>query len=528
MDDLERRVELAGEVIAGLREYLPPGDWEAFDRNHAEIGSRLGYLGEEVVIALVGGTGSGKSSLLNAIAGEEVSPPGIIRPTTSHPIAWVPRRADAGLFRLLADLDIADHVLHDGEPWMVVIDLPDIDSVELGHRQLVEELLPRIDVIAWVTDPEKYGDRVMLREFIMPLAQYQEQFVFILNQVDRLTPPDRPLVVDHFGSRLRAVGIDATVIPVAAAPVEGPPLGLAALGDHLASRFEAKESVRRKLAIDLEGLVAHLREYLGGVRPVIDPWESLVPAFVDESESLLAPPRLDAAFERAGRITAAGLAGGPIGRLLGLLRRGGGALGVSQATTGLDEETTRWRERQGRARLESAVMSAFMDAAQQAGPSLGVGFRHSVRAVPDEVDITIDLARRESAALLAVTPRPGWSVLAALAWVAAIAFVGAAGWAWLDPGAVHPGDGFDPVVLAAVSLVLGLVARWLTAQVGRRAGSRAGRAYRAALRGALRRHLDRRLGEPYEQQTRVAIETWVMLDSVTRPKEKSPSPSTSS
>lgn len=525
MDDLGRRVELTGELIAALRETLPLDVWRSFEHEYRDITRRLGYLGEEVVIALVGGTGSGKSSLLNAIAGEVVSPPGVIRPTTSRPLAWIPRRADPGLFRLLTELDIDDRVLHDGEPWMVVIDLPDIDSVEAGHRQLVEGLLPRVDVVAWVTDPEKYGDRVMFRDFIAPLARYQEQFVFILNQVDRLPVADRPVVVDHFGSRLREVGIEGTVIPVAAAPLVGPPLGLAALGEHLGSRFVAKEIVRRKLALDLDGLASGIRECLGDARPTITPWEGLAPLFVTEAEHLLAPPRLDVEFEKAGRITATGAAGGPIGLLLGLLRRGGGALGISQATTGLAEATSRWRERQGRAGLETSVMSAFMDAAQQAGPALGAALRLKAREVPGDLDVAIDLARRETAACLDISPRPWWRVLAVLAWVAALAFAGSVAWAWLDPGAIRPGEGLDPILLGAGSFVLGLATRWLTVQAGRRAGDRAGREYRSALRGALRRHLDRRLGEPYEQQVRASAATWGMLDAVTRPVRDFPSTS---
>ena len=50
-----------------------------------------GFPGDAYVLALVGGTGVGKSSLLNALAGGDVSPASARRPTTSEPIAWVPR-----------------------------------------------------------------------------------------------------------------------------------------------------------------------------------------------------------------------------------------------------------------------------------------------------------------------------------------------------------------------------------------------------------------------------------------------------
>ena len=51
---------------------------------------RIGFLGETVVIALGGGTGVGKSSLLNALAGSTVAPTGALRPTTDQPLAWIP------------------------------------------------------------------------------------------------------------------------------------------------------------------------------------------------------------------------------------------------------------------------------------------------------------------------------------------------------------------------------------------------------------------------------------------------------
>ena len=71
----------------------------------AEVGRRArdrrGYLGESVVVALAGGTGSGKSSLVNALANEVVAESGAQRPTTYDPLAWIPVNPEPGLVRLL-------------------------------------------------------------------------------------------------------------------------------------------------------------------------------------------------------------------------------------------------------------------------------------------------------------------------------------------------------------------------------------------------------------------------------------------
>jgi putative ribosome biogenesis GTPase RsgA len=50
---------------------------------------RVGFPGASYVLALAGGTGVGKSSLLNALAGEGVSEVRAVRPTTDEPIAWI-------------------------------------------------------------------------------------------------------------------------------------------------------------------------------------------------------------------------------------------------------------------------------------------------------------------------------------------------------------------------------------------------------------------------------------------------------
>ena len=63
--------------------------------------ARLGFPGTAFVLALAGGTGAGKSSLLNALAGREVSRAGPIRPVTAEPVAWVPADAAGELGPLL-------------------------------------------------------------------------------------------------------------------------------------------------------------------------------------------------------------------------------------------------------------------------------------------------------------------------------------------------------------------------------------------------------------------------------------------
>ena len=216
------------------------------------VRDRAGYAGNTILAALAGGTGSGKSSLLNAIDGGYVAETGGIRPTTGEPLAWIPSDPEPGLTRLLDDLGIEERVVQRQLPWLALIDLPDHDSVSLDHRRRVDALLPRIDVVIWVFDPEKYRDASIHNDYLVGLADYQGRFRFVLNHADRLEEPGLEEVVADLTSALVEDGFDdPNVFTVAADPKAGPPHGVEDLVADLASRLDAKKSIFGKLSTDL-------------------------------------------------------------------------------------------------------------------------------------------------------------------------------------------------------------------------------------------------------------------------------------
>ena len=181
---------LAAAIEAARVLGLPVSDAEAV---HREAVERLGFPADVYVLALVGGTGVGKSSLLNALAGGDVSPASVRRPTTDQPVAWVPAAARAELGPLLTWLDVRQVREHADAALgrVAVLDLPDMDSIEPAHRQRVEELLPRVDAVAWVTDPEKYHDAVLHDEFLRRWLPRLERQLLVVNKSDRLARPTR-------------------------------------------------------------------------------------------------------------------------------------------------------------------------------------------------------------------------------------------------------------------------------------------------------------------------------------------------
>ena len=124
-------------------------------------GARLRLSGEYTVVALAGATGSGKSSLFNAIAGAPLAAVGVRRPTTSATQAVI--LGPSGAAELLDWLSVASRQYGDAAETpelsgLVLLDLPDHDSTEASHRAEVDRLVRLVDAFVWVLDPQKYAD----------------------------------------------------------------------------------------------------------------------------------------------------------------------------------------------------------------------------------------------------------------------------------------------------------------------------------------------------------------------------------
>lgn len=268
-DALVGLLDKADAAVAHSAGVLDPSVVEALAGRAGDTRARLSYPESVVVAALAGGTGSGKSSLLNAVAGEDVSLSGAIRPMTSQPLALVPEPAAAELSGYLDQLEITERVPHRGPEWLCLIDLPDNDSVEISHRHRVDALLPRVDVVAWVTDPEKYRDASLHHGYVRPLARYQDQFVFVLNQIDRLAEEDLASVAGDLKDALEQDGLsDPEIVLMAADPAAGPPVGVDDFIQSLDAALDRRQAVHRKALADLASVAVEMVESSSGARAV--------------------------------------------------------------------------------------------------------------------------------------------------------------------------------------------------------------------------------------------------------------------
>ncbi len=101
-DPLTVRVEALGELLGLSRTRISPDELADSSELLARVGERRRLSLDHTVVAVAGATGSGKSTLFNALTGIELSATGVRRPTTSRPVscAWQPERAAGLLDRL--------------------------------------------------------------------------------------------------------------------------------------------------------------------------------------------------------------------------------------------------------------------------------------------------------------------------------------------------------------------------------------------------------------------------------------------
>lgn len=234
------------------------------------VQERWALKGGRTVVALAGATGSGKSSLFNALAGGELVPTSPRRPTTAEASVAVWGDEPAGeLLDWLAvhqrhHVETADGDELDG---LVLVDLPDFDSRELRHRVEADRILERADVFVWVADPQKYADARLHDDYLQPLRHHETVMLLVLNQVDRLPDRDDVQRVAEDLSRLVAAdgAGDHEVITTSARTGEG----IDELRSRIATVVRARNAAEARLVADVRSSAEHVGESVGEGTPQI-------------------------------------------------------------------------------------------------------------------------------------------------------------------------------------------------------------------------------------------------------------------
>jgi energy-coupling factor transporter ATP-binding protein EcfA2 len=241
-------------------------------RRHVEeyLLPRAADLDAPLLVVIMGSTGSGKSSLLNALAGRQVSPSGVLRPTTRRAVAIGHRDDLGGRVASVAETSGLELRVDDGaRRGLVLVDAPDFDSVEGENRERALELLEVADLVIFVTTATRYADQVPWEV----LGRARMRGVPLLAVLNRMPPEtdDADAVARDYRALLergRLVDQAATsggldVVPVAEGALDHGQDALAAdaiapvreaLDRLVASDAERRELARRGLAGALKGV----------------------------------------------------------------------------------------------------------------------------------------------------------------------------------------------------------------------------------------------------------------------------------
>ncbi|HUY47060.1 MAG TPA: YfjP family GTPase [Streptosporangiaceae bacterium] len=237
----------------------------------ARAGERLRMSANHTVAVLAGGTGSGKSSLFNQLAGVDFSAVGVIRPFTKEPHACVWGVDGAG--PLLEWLRIPHRnryarssALGEGEAslrGLILIDLPDHDSVAAGASAETDRLVGLADLMVWVLDPQKYADAAVHSRYLTPLAGYSSVIAVVLNQADLLTPEQADDCVADLSRLLDSEGLhDARVLVTSARTGAG----VDELRKVLAETVTARRAATDRITADLDVMAERFVPYAGEAR----------------------------------------------------------------------------------------------------------------------------------------------------------------------------------------------------------------------------------------------------------------------
>lgn len=519
---------------------------------------------EHTVIGFFGATGSGKSTLFNAIAGQNIALSAPTRPTTSTVQAaiweaegseelldWlgIDKRVYPQTQALAAEGDATEGSKATGgvaapnavtEPapglfnrirravggrgemrtrtgGLILLDMPDFDSVTTTNRDLAARMMRYVDVLVWVVDPQKYADAVIHRDFMVPLAASGAQALCVLNQADKLAPAEVPAVLASLTRLLQAEGTEAHLLsaPIAVSARTGE--GVDVLRDLLAQVAAAKSLSLQRTDAQLHATASQLRTYAGGEGTVLagayalDAEQKLVKACYASSQAEQVLQAATASYRR----TAGQRTGWILTRWMSRLK----ADPLRRLHLGQQDETKSTSKAEKSAGMLGSESENAPELVASSLPPLSAaqkaGMANAVRQYSKQMAARIDEPWKRSMKEAALSreaelpellerdmvridyglgrTRAPWVIFNALQWIALLSALVGVGWLTLISGMAYlqiqlppaPTPEGSPVPLPTLLLLLGVLLGIASAGVGRLLTAMGSRYYARKLRGRL-------------------------------------------
>jgi len=224
------------------------------------VDRRLSLSGEVTVVAIAGATGSGKSTLFNALSRTALAEAGVQRPMTQRAMAVTFGTIDATPLLDWLGITRRHITAAQGLDGLVLLDLADYDSIETDHRDEVDRLVDVTDAFIWVVDPQKYADALLHERYLSRFAEHTDVMIFALNQIDRIQPDEVAAIRADFERVLRNDGIAQPVIYETSAVTDA---GIAELRQGLQAIVAGKKSSVARLEADVLVQAKNLQGLLG-------------------------------------------------------------------------------------------------------------------------------------------------------------------------------------------------------------------------------------------------------------------------
>jgi energy-coupling factor transporter ATP-binding protein EcfA2 len=175
----------------------------ALDQLDHHLIPRVREESSPAIVVVAGSTGAGKSTVVNALLGAELTASGVLRPTTKVPHLFH-HPLDTGVLTEVArraKVIPTDAVMRG----LAIVDSPDLDSVRGENREVAQLLLETADLWIFVTTAARYGDAVPW-EALRKGAKRGASIAIVLNRVgaDVAAQVRRELV-----ARLASEGLDS-------------------------------------------------------------------------------------------------------------------------------------------------------------------------------------------------------------------------------------------------------------------------------------------------------------------------------
>ena len=530
---------------------------------------------EHTVIGFFGATGSGKSTLFNAIAGQNIALSAPTRPTTSTVQAaiweaegseelldWlgIDKRVYPQTQALAAEGEategneaggnnkvaggVAPNAVTEPAPGLfnrirravggrgemrtrtgglILLDMPDFDSVTTTNRDLAARMMRYVDVLVWVVDPQKYADAVIHRDFMVPLAASGAQALCVLNQTDNLASAEVPAVLASLTRLLQAEGTEAHLLaaPIAVSARTGE--GVDVLRDLLAQVAAAKSLSLQRTDAQLHATASQLRTYAGGEGTVLagayalEAEQKLVKACYTSSQAEQVLEAATASYRRAaGQHTGwiltrwmSRLKADPLRRLhLGQQEETKSASKAEKSAgmLGSDSENAPELVASSLPPLSAAQKAGMANAVRQYSKQMAARidepWKRSMKeaALSREAELP-ELLERDMVRIdygLGRTRAP-WVIFNALQWIALLSALVGVGWLTLISGMAYlqiqlppaPTPEGSPVPLPTLLLLLGILLGIASAGVGRLLTAMGSRYYARRLRGRLQTGMEK-------------------------------------